>query len=141
MGPSLAPKAVTESLLDSKARARALPASTLRIRSGFWPELEEILWHWQLRIEAQGGFTTGEILREKAREVWRQLPYYSNKPEPEFSTRWLEKFKKRHSIRARFQHSEAASTPDVDEAMEKLQLIAKQYKEEDIYNMDETGLF
>ncbi|KFZ15977.1 hypothetical protein V502_05303 [Pseudogymnoascus sp. VKM F-4520 (FW-2644)] len=108
--------------LDTEAGAGAIPASALRIRSSFWPELEE-------------------ILREKAREVWRQLPYYSNKPEPEFSTRWLEKFKKRHSIRARFQHGEAGSTPDVEEAMEKLRLIAKQYKEEDIYNMDETGLF
>ncbi|KFZ10644.1 hypothetical protein V501_05089 [Pseudogymnoascus sp. VKM F-4519 (FW-2642)] len=132
---------ITFARLDTEAGAGAIPASTLRIRSGFWPELEEVLWHWQLRIEARGAFTTGEILREKAREVWRQLPHYSNKPEPEFSTRWLEKFKKRHGIQARFQHGEAGSTPDVEEAMEKLRLITLQYKEEDIYNMVETGLF
>lgn len=144
-GHKVSQSTVSESLSVTFARldteAGAISSSALRIRSGFWPELEEVLWHWQLRIEAQGAFTTGEILREKAQEVWRQLPHYSDKPKPEFSARWLEKFKKRHGIRARFQHGEVGSIPNVEEAMEELRLIAKQYKEEDIYNIDETGLF
>jgi hypothetical protein len=115
--------------------------TTIRIRAGNWPELEAILWEWQLKVERQGGSTTGDILQEKARQIWVQLPQSKGKECPEFSTRWLEKFKKRHNIQARIRHGEAGSIPDgVEEEMRSLQTIAGEYKEEDIYNMDETGL-
>jgi hypothetical protein len=59
---------------------------SLRVREGNWPELEQVLFAWQQRIEARGGFTSRELLQAKAKEIWKQLPQYANKPIPEFSS-------------------------------------------------------
>ena len=40
-----------------------------RQRLGQWPNLEAILLKWQLQVEEKGGFTTGEMLQEKARKI------------------------------------------------------------------------
>ncbi|ELR02390.1 hypothetical protein GMDG_08810 [Pseudogymnoascus destructans 20631-21] len=37
-----------------------------RLRTGNWPEVEKLLLTWQLRIESNGGFTTGDLLQQKA---------------------------------------------------------------------------
>jgi hypothetical protein len=113
-----------------------------RLREGFWPDLEQVLFTWQQRIEARGGLTSGELLRAKAQEIWKQLPQYSNKPAPEFSIGWLEGFKKRFKISSRVRHGEAASTAQsAAEEMKALQTVAGEYQEEDIYNIDKSSLF
>jgi hypothetical protein len=113
-----------------------------RLREGFWPDLEKVLFTWQVRIEERGGVTSGELLRAKAREIWYQLPQYADKPAPEFSVGWLEGFKKRFNISLRVRHGEAASIPQsAEEEMKALQTVAGEYEEEDIYNMDESALF
>jgi len=141
----LSQSTVSESLSDTFSNLddpTSTISTTVRVRGGQWPELEAILWEWQLRIERQGGFTTGDILREKARQIWSQHPQFAGKECPGFSTRWLEKFKKRHHIQTRVRHGEAGSIPDnTEEEMRSLQTIAGEYPQEDIYNMDETGLF
>jgi hypothetical protein len=57
-GHKVSQSTISESLSATFKRldteAGAVSTSALRIRSGFWPELEEVLWHWQLRIEANG---------------------------------------------------------------------------------------
>lgn len=118
------------------------PTEGSRIRLGQWPDLEAILLQWQERIEAKGGVTSGELLQEKARQIWKQLPQYANQPCPDFSLGWLQRFKKRHHIRARILHGEAASVSDIsEEGMRSLRTLAGEYAEENIYNMDETGLY
>jgi hypothetical protein len=58
------------------------------------------------------------------------------------SSRWLKHFKHQYNIKLHVRHNEAGSVPDSAEEEKKiLQEIAKGYMEEDIYNMDETGLF
>lgn len=116
--------------------------TSLRLRTGNWPELEKILFDWQIQIEQEGGVTTGDLLQEKARRIWAQLPQYTGQPCPEFSSRWLERFKKRYHISLRIRHGEAGSIPDsAEDEMRALQTVAGEFQEEDIYNMDETGLF
>lgn len=116
--------------------------TSLRIRGGNWPEIEKILWQWQLRVEQEGGITTGEILQYKAKQIWLQHPQHKEQPCPEFSTRWLERFKQRYHIKARVRHGEAGSIPaSTEEEMRALQTIAGEFAEDDIYNMDETGLY
>ena len=39
-----------------------------------WPVLEEALFEWEQRYEAGHNTLTGEILRLKAIQFWRQLP-------------------------------------------------------------------
>jgi hypothetical protein len=122
-----------ESIVDPKSQ---------RLREGCWPELEQVLFTWQTRVEERGGVTTGELLQAKAHEIWHQLPQYSDKPAPEFSNSWLEGFKRRFKICFRVQHGEAASIPQsAEEEMKGLQTVAGIYKEEDIYNIDESALF
>lgn len=114
----------------------------IRVRSGNWPEIEKILWEWQLRIEQEGGVTTGDILQHKAKQIWLRHPQYKEQPCPEFSIRWLEGFKQRHNIKARTRHGEAGSVPaSTEDEMRALQTVAGEFKEEDVYNMDETGLY
>jgi hypothetical protein len=114
----------------------------MQIREGNWPDLEKILFSWQQRIDSRGGFTSGELLQEKAKAIWSQLPQYSNKPVPEFSVGWLEGFKRRFKISDRVRHGEASSiTASAEEEMKALQTVAGEYEEENIYNMDESGLF
>ncbi len=113
-----------------------------RVRTGQWPELEKVLFDWQLRVEEKGGITSGELLREKARRIWHELPNYSNKPCPEFSVGWLQKFQKRYKIQRYIQHGEAGSVSQtIEEEMKGLRTLAGEFQEDDIYNMDETGLY
>ena len=113
-----------------------------RLRTGQWPDLEKLLFLWQQRVEERGGMTSGDLLRQKAQDIWHQLPQYSTLPCPEFSVGWLQNFKKRHHIRNYNQHGELGSVPELaEEEMKALRTLGGEYKEEDIYNMDETALF
>lgn len=118
------------------------PSSSFRNRTAAWHELETILFDWQHLIESRGGFTTGEILIAKARDIWRSLPQYKDRPEPHFSSGWLHRFRQRHNIKSQNRHGEAGSiTQEAEEEMAGIRTISGEYNEEDIYNMDETGLF
>jgi hypothetical protein len=93
-------------------------------------------------IENQGGFTSGDIIIEKAKEIWPQIPQYSNLPSPEFSYGWLTGFKQRHLIQRRLQHGEAGSvSSSTADEMKAIQTLCGECPEDCIYNMDETGLF
>lgn len=103
---------------------------------------ESILFDWQHLIESRGGFTIGEILIAKARDIWRSLPQYKDKPEPHSSSGWLHRFKQRHNIESQNRHGEAGSiTQEAEEEMAGICTISREFNGEDIYNMDETGLF
>lgn len=134
---------VSESLSSRfEASDTSLPKDRSRIRLGQWPDLENLLYRWQRRIEEKGGITSGELLQQKARQIWHQLPQYSALPYPEFSVGWLQKFKKRHGIQEHTRHGELGSVPEsAEEEMKGIRTLAGEYNEEDIYNMDETGLY
>lgn len=121
---------------------RSVPSDTYRQRHANWPILEDILYQWQQGIEERNGLVTGDILIEKARQIWPQIPDYQDFPTPEFSVGWLNNFKRRYNIRMRKQHGEASSVSlSAAEEMKAIQTIAGEYNEKDIFNMDETGLF
>lgn len=107
-----------------------------------WPLLDTALFEWQQRIQQAGGLINSEILREKARDFWLQIPEYQCLPIPQFSDGWLNRFKKRHAIRKITYHGEATSIPpSAYEEMKTVRTLCGEFAEEDIYNMDETGLF
>lgn len=91
----------------------------------------------------RGATITGEILQEMANKIWDRLPQYSALERPKFSHGWLHKFKQRHNIRQRIRHGEAAQVDReaLEEDLKELQRICDEYQLQDIYNMDETGLF
>ena len=74
---------------------------------------------------------------------WNKLPQYSNEPQPRFSTGWLDAFKARYKIKKFRRHKESGAVDRVvvEEELSKLREDLKDVDSEDIYNMDETGLF
>jgi hypothetical protein len=113
-----------------------------RKSTAHWPLLDDALFEWQ-RQHIENGFPmTGPIIRLKAAEYWRKIPEYKDLPMPVFSDGWLTRFKNRYSIRWHTFHGEAASGSDsIHEEMKAVQAICDRYQPEDIYNMDETGLY
>jgi Fission yeast centromere protein N-terminal domain/Tc5 transposase DNA-binding domain len=129
--------------LDPQSFSDQFALQSRRQRESKWPTLEKILFQWHCTIESRGGTITGDLLVEKAHEIWQQLPEYRDSQErPEFSDGWLTRFKKRHHIKQRTHHGEAADVPSsAEDEMRAVRTLCGDYKEEDIYNMDETGLF
>lgn len=98
----------------------------------------------------------GNIIREKARKLYQQFaagnnagePGPSTVPEPEdfqASKGWFDRFQKRFNIRSVSLHGEAASA-DIEAAQKYPETFRhiveeKGYKPEQVFNMDETGLF
>lgn len=85
---------------------------------------------------------TGPLIRLKAAEYWKKIPAYKDQTIPSFSDGWLTGFKRRHSIKWHTYYGEAASVPEsIYYEMEAIQAICDTFKPDDIYNMDETGLY
>ncbi|XP_043693961.1 ARS-binding protein 1-like isoform X2 [Telopea speciosissima] len=61
----------------------------------------------------------------------------------EFSNGWLQSFKKRHGIKLFRKHKERGSVDMVqlETELPRIREVLDQYKWDDIYNMDQTGLF
>ena len=107
-----------------------------------WPLLDEALHIWQQRHEDAGFPITGPLIQSKAVELWRKIPQYKDLDPPLFSEGWLSRFKQRHSIRYHTSYGESASVPtSIYTEIEAIQAICGQYQPNDVYNMDETGLF
>jgi Tc5 transposase DNA-binding domain len=114
-----------------------------RQRDAAYPDLEAALYQFQVRMTQKGAAITGEILQEMANKIWDRLPQYSALDRPKFSYGWLHKFKQRHNIRQQIRHGEAAqiNRKALEEDLKELRLVCNEYQLQDIYNMDETGLF
>lgn len=113
-----------------------------RSRPAKWPELEAALIHW---IDHARGKTpiTHEVIREKARFFWTQIPTYEGQPMPSFSNGWLDAFQRRGSIRSRLNAGEDGSTTpeSANQAvLPNLQALSA-YQPKDIFNCDETALY
>ena len=131
--------------LDSDTRKKTQLGSK-RNYNGEHPELEAALFEWQQRMQNKKAIITGDILKTKAHELWERLPQYTlDMDEPKWSNGWLEGFKKRFNIKEYIQHGEAATADIYSPAnitqIEELRQLCATYADEDIFNMDETGLF
>lgn len=128
--------------LDHPTDPTPLREDSARHRQSHWPDLEHILYTWQQIVEGKKGLVTGDLLIVKARQIWSTLPQYKDLPQPRFSQGWLSNFKARYKIHAVTQHGEAGSVPEAaEEEMRGIRTIAGEYEEDNIYNMDETGLY
>ena len=113
--------------------------STLRQRTGRHDNLENALFLWFHDVRAKGAVISDEMLIEKGKKFGEDL-YIQDFS---YSRGWLQRFKKRHTISFHKSHGEADSANPVIVAEGRLQLKEdlKDYNPNDIYNMDETGLF
>jgi len=103
--------------------------------------LEDALSIWTRRIFSRNAVLTDKLLQLQAKKFAELL----NISEVEFkaSQGWIDKFKKRHDIRRFKIHGESESVlvEDLPEQRQTLIEILSQYKPENVYNADETGLF
>ncbi|KAJ5698966.1 hypothetical protein N7462_000971 [Penicillium macrosclerotiorum] len=118
------------------------PSSRLRHRPSQWPILDERLSDW-LKDAQIGGAVSGEQILHKADEIFKNIPEYVDFPGPQFSQGWLWKFKQRHQARL-IEAQNQGSAPAVPENRRKelhvLRTFCGEFQEDNIYNMDETGL-
>ncbi|ESK82225.1 major centromere autoantigen b [Moniliophthora roreri MCA 2997] len=94
-----------------------------------------------------GILLTGDILRGK----WKEFADLVGIPQDErleLSSGWLDKFKKRNGLKMHKRHGEAVSSSPIaiENEHKRIQeiidrLMKQGYKLQDIFNMDETGLF
>ncbi|KAF2185782.1 hypothetical protein K469DRAFT_726556 [Zopfia rhizophila CBS 207.26] len=115
--------------MDTLCRAVLAVLTNLTILSiSNWPILELILFSWQQQIEYCGGLGL--------------IPEYTEKPIPEFSVGWVDRFKKRHGLKQHISHSELGSAPIiVGDEMKLIQEATLLFSMENVYNMDETRLY
>jgi hypothetical protein len=110
-----------------------------------WPELEGGLFEWQQRMQKKKAVINGDTIKAQASKLWNLLPQFEDLPEPKWSNGWLDGFKKRYKIKEFVQHGEGSSaevlTLQAIQQMTELRLLCSQYCDQDIFNMDETGLF
>ncbi|KAJ5180126.1 transcriptional regulator family: Centromere protein B DNA-binding region [Penicillium capsulatum] len=119
------------------------PASALqRQQLPQWPILEERISDWIIASQAAGEHRNGEDIIRKAREIWPQIQEYGSMPTPSFSQGWLSKFKKRHGARQSSAHDGDPPAPPMDfrKEIKGLRSRCGEFPDQDIYNMDETGL-
>lgn len=134
---------VVSSKYDSLDDASPHTYGFSRNRQPEWPDLENSLYEWQLRMEEKNVTITGHILLGMAESFWHRLPMYADIPPPQFSNGWLGKFKARHEIKRYVRHGESGEVDreKVEEELQDIRVELRQYESRNTYNMDETGLF
>jgi len=104
-----------------------------------YPEIDKKLITWVEELESRGAILSDELIRNKAIQIGNELKYTAFKS----SKGWLECFKNRHNLKLRKLHGESYANRAInfDELLDTLREKIRAYKEENVYNADETGIF
>ena len=102
-------------------------------------EVNELMFQWFRIARERGVPISGPLLQEKARKYAEELGIDNFTA----SNGWLATFKTRHKIKAFHISGESLDVDPVtiDSWKEQLPDVTAGFKEEDIFNCDETGLF
>ena len=111
-----------------------------RKRDGKDPEVEEALNLWFSTIITKGVRISGPILKNKAKELAQML----GRSDFVATDGWFARWKTRHMIKYKRANGEKGSADTVG-AEEWMSIVfpqlLREYKPDDIYNADETGLY
>ncbi|MEW8693664.1 MAG: hypothetical protein AB2535_21740 [Candidatus Thiodiazotropha endolucinida] len=113
--------------------------TTVRQRTGKHENIEQALFLWFSDVRSKNAYVNDQMLVEKAKFFGDELKV----DDFQYSRGWLQKFKKRHNIASHVAHGEADSADPtvVSQGRQQLQEDLAAYDPNNIYNMDETGLF
>ncbi len=108
-------------------------------RTSEYSDINDALYKWYLLACSKNIYPDGPQLTQKAKDIAVQL----EKPGFKGTNGWLEKWKKRYNIRQVTIQGESGDVSGVtiQSWKERLPEILKEYRKEDIYNLDETGCF
>lgn len=140
-GRGLSQSTISTILSNKFDHLDAGPASTSRRQlAPQWPLLETPLYEW---LASQESTPTADIIITRAREIWNQIPEYQTLPLPHFSNGWLNRFKKRYATQIHDRQDGVPLPPPQAgrKEMKAMKTLCGEFLENDIYNMDETGLF
>ena len=116
---------------------------TLRTSIGRFSELEDILCVWIDSMQCAKIPVPPPLVIVKAKRIAQQLSI----PEGDFkaSWQWLSRFRERGGLQKILLHGEGAEVDQEDPkllaALDDLYATISRYDPENVYNMDETGLF
>ncbi len=110
-----------------------------RDRSPLHQQMEDALFIWLNTMLSKHVAVSDMMLTEKAKQFGADLGI----TDFGYSTGWLKGFKARRGIKSHTYHgeSESADMALVQQGRESLQQTLSRFMPDDIYNMDETGLF
>ena len=138
IGKILKDKVSILALYESNRSGRRVHTSVAP-RSSEYSEINEALYSWYLLATSKNIFPMGPQLVEKAGQIAQQLGKSSFKG----SNGWLEKWKKRYNLKQLKISGESGDVrgETVDSWKERLPEIIAGYDKDNIWNMDETGVF
>jgi transposase len=111
-----------------------------KFRASKFPEVEMACHEWLKMVRAQNLPVSGPVLMEKAKQFAEELGITGFAA----SDGWLSNFKSRHSLVFKAVVGESGSVTEEqigDWTQTQLPALMAEFKEEDIFNLDETGLF
>ena len=119
--------------VGSKKRKKAIQVQSI--------VLETQLGAWVKKMQDKGVHLSRKLITAKARRL--QTAIGGDASGLRLSTGWLAKFEQRHDLRLRFLYGEAASVDPkvVERGRRNLLDVLAFYDPDDIFNMDETGLY
>ena len=132
-------KSTIGDILKLKDKWLSESPEVLRSRQPKHQQLEEAVFMWFSDMTAHHAAVNDEMLMTKAKTLGEQL----NIQDFAYSRGWLQRFKVRRGIKRRLYEGEAdsADMTAVNAGRQNLQKILESYAADDIYNIDETGLF
>jgi hypothetical protein len=125
-------------LLSKKAKQKTFRASV-----GRFTELEDMLYIWIDNMRRARLLVLPSLAIAKAKNIASTLSISDS--DFKASWQWLNRFRTRRGLQKMLLHGEGAEVdkndPELLSALEELYSIITQYDPENVYNMDETGLF
>lgn len=111
-----------------------------RFKTCTYEDIDAAVLEWMKMVRDKNLAISGPLIREKALFFAESLGYQNFVA----SVGWLDKFKRRHNIMQKVMCGESADVSDQDcenWRQNVLPGLLASYREEDIFNADETGLF
>lgn len=99
--------------------------------------IDTVIFQWYLHARVNNLSISGPLLKEKALELASEVGLNGFKA----SNGWLQKFKERHQISYKNGGSSSINRCFITEWLNEVKELISGYKERDIFNCDETGLF
>ena len=113
--------------------------STKVSRTSKYQEINEALYKWYTIAYSKNIYPGGPELAQKPKQIAKQI----GKPDFKGTNGWLGKWKARYNIRQATVSGESGGVQlsTVDSWKERLPELVESFKKDDVWNMDETGLF
>ena len=126
------------SMCESNASGSRVHA-TMKFRSSEFMDVNKAVYEWYVLAYSKNIFPGGPQLIEKAKEIAERL----GKTNFKGSRGWLDKWKLRYNIKQVKVCGELGDVrgETIDSWKERLPEILHGYAKEDVWNMDETGVF